>query len=205
MKGVDIDLYTKKLLLKTKTGNGNRLRVNFKDSRGSDAGGFTLELSSSRQYGLSYCTGLSGTSKQLNSAIPKPDKSGYRYFKIEKYGYNGQGLKVSCNGTTLLTFLPSDSACTGWSFWDDTWTKQKRKVTFSGDTATAYYAMVPYADCTRSNSTLKRLKIEPPLPVKNGVELFVMCPAGTVNTGGNRGVCDDGQIVFSGADPICSG
>ena len=141
---VAIDLSTKKLLLKTKTRNGNRLSVNFKDSQGKNAGGFTLELSNPPKYGFTECTSLSGATKRLYASIPTPDSDGYRVFKIEQYGSNGQGLRVSSNGTELLTFLPSNSACTGWSFWDDTWTKLKRRLTFVRDTATAFYALVPY-------------------------------------------------------------
>ena len=145
--GVEIDLSTKKLLLKTKAEKGNQLRLNFKDSKGDDAGGFILEFSSPPKYGLPKCTGLTAkATKQLKVEIPEPDKSGNRVFEVGKYG--SKGLKISCNGTTLLTFEPSKEVCTGWSFWNKAWAKEKKKVTFTFDNVISFYSTAPYTGKT---------------------------------------------------------
>ena len=141
-----IDFSTTKLLLKTKAKTGDTLRLNFEDSRGSSAGEFGLDFSSSPKYDFSKCTALSVSraSSKLKQDLPKPDEGGYRVFEVMKYGKSGRGLKISCNGVELITFEPSDDVCKGWSFWKSTWEKKKAKVTFTFDDVIQYVATVPY-------------------------------------------------------------
>ena len=67
-------------------------------------------------------------------------------FEVGKYG--SKGLKISCNGTTLLTFEPSKEVCTGWSFWNKAWAKEKKKVTFTFDNVISFYSIAPYTGIT---------------------------------------------------------
>jgi len=202
--GGSIDFTNTKLLLKIKAGSWEPdLRIDFKDSRGNEAGSFLLDFFREK-YGFPGCTSFSSAGTALKTSLPKPDKAGYRIFMIEAYGEKGQGLKISCNGTVLITLDPSKKACSQWG-WDSVWNKKKAQLDFTWDRAISEYAKVPYADCKKLNATLSRRGVTtvPALPVKHKAELKLRCPLGTVNKGGNSAVCEDGVIRATNSTPIC--
>jgi hypothetical protein len=191
-------------LLKT-TAEKDEMRINFLDSKGSRAGGFVLDPSKSK-YGFPLCTNFSSATEELKTSLPEPDNAGYRIFTIEAYGEKGQGLKISCNGKVLISFEPSNKACSGWYRWENYWHKKKEKLDFKFDSAISYYAKVPFEQCKKVNSSWKHVTTVPELPVEHGTIVSLRCTVRTVNRGGSGGVCEDGVIVASKSNPIlCEG
>ena len=186
---------------------GDELRLNFKDDNGRDAGTFILEFSTPAKYGFTDCTSLTGASRDLPTELPQTDEGGYRVFEVMKYGNSGRGLKIICNGVELITFEPSNDFCSGWSFWESTWEKEKTKVTFTFDDVISHYAQIPnYRECTRIHNFklfLRGVVTEPALPIQHGTRVLLKCLDGDVNLGGDVGTCLDGVIVPDGAAPFC--
>ena len=168
---------------------------------------FILEFSTPAKYGFKDCTSLNGASRDLPTELPQPNDAGYRVFEVEEYGNSGRGLKIICNGVELITFEPSDDFCSGWSFWESTWEKEKTKVTFSFDDVISDYALVrDYRECTGIHNfklILRGVVTEPKLPLRHGERVLLKCFDGGVNLGGDVGTCRDGVIVPDGAAPFC--
>ncbi|XP_063678186.1 uncharacterized protein LOC134814094 isoform X6 [Bolinopsis microptera] len=113
-------------------GSGTDLRINYKNNAGDTTGSFVLRFSSPPKYGFLKCTDFLNPSQDLPADLPAKDDYGYRIFKVETHG--AMGLKISCNDELLITFEPSDAACTGWStLWVNTWEKNKELINFDFD------------------------------------------------------------------------
>ena len=64
--------------------------------------------------------------------------------------------------------------------------------------------IISVPECETLNSTWSKVVTNPTLPVQNGVEITLTCPADHLNKGGNKATCLNGQLVPSTTPPQCS-
>ena len=134
-KGLEIphDLENKPIEVKTNTADG-KLALYFKNSIGSSAGGFFINVKVS-QYSLNICT---STYKNFPLAVPSEQSKIWRIVKQP-----GPRLVVHCNDKLVLDFKFSSSECTDTS-WNKNWNRNVAKVQFSEgplDTASESYRL----------------------------------------------------------------
>lgn len=130
------DLDTAPLHLKTNSelGSNDKVVVWFRNKEGSSTGGFELHFYSKIKYSIHKCQ------KKVNNVFPEsiPDDVN-KVWTIER---TTKGLKVSCNGKLLLTFVFSNDACAEYGpAWRDKWNQSTKVIYFPSqfDTASDYW------------------------------------------------------------------
>ena len=128
------DLENKPIEVKTNTADG-KLALYFKNSIGSSAGGFFINVKVS-QYSLNICT---STYKNFPLAVPSEQSKIWRIVK-----QRGPRLVVHCNDKLVLDFEFSGSVCLDDGRWNVNWNRDVAKIQFSKtplDTASESYRL----------------------------------------------------------------